>query len=104
MVQQAFGVKYDWNNDDLLAAWKKQATTIEIDDFAAKMLSTICYKAKLYGRNLNEQELRDKIIAPLLHLVNFDDYELAISAFSERSLRIVFQDTIIEEIVQKKKI
>ena len=96
-VKQAFGLEIAMeDSDDFLTTWKERATNIEISEFANVILEKLYTKIKLYARNWNEQELRDKVIAQLTELVDFDNFNLSISAFSERTLKTVIKGNIIQ--------
>lgn len=95
-VKQAFKLTYLLDAKELLKDWMEKAKAVVIEKVVQENLNAISYKSRIYARNLNEQELRDKIIAPLLALVDFDDYDLEIGAFSERGLGVTIKDTTIE--------
>lgn len=56
------------------------------------------YQDKLirYGKNWNEQELQTKFISPITELVNYDNYDLEIAAFAERSLSVKYKNVTIK--------
>ena len=98
MVRRMFGIKEELK-ENLLIQWEHRAKTIKITEEEQKLLDRLYAKLKLFVRSWNEEELKLKFIGHLVELVNFDDYELEVVAFSERSLGMTYNDTEINGVV-----
>lgn len=83
----------------LLDDWFKRASKLEVTEEEEKSLDKLLAKSKLFMRGWNEDELKWKFIGPLIELVNFDNFDLEIVAFSERPLSIKINGTEIKGIV-----
>ena len=71
--------------------------TVTEDD--QKLINRLHAKLKLYVRSWNEEDLKIKFIGHLIEMVNFDDYEKGVTAFSERPLALTYNDLEINGIV-----
>lgn len=95
MARRMFGLKQELKKN-LLEEWEQQAALTDITDEEQKTLDRLHSKLTLFVRSWNEEELKLKFIGHLIELVNFDDYELELVAFSERPLGLVFKKTKTE--------
>ncbi|NJN78886.1 MAG: hypothetical protein HC803_11650, partial [Saprospiraceae bacterium] len=55
-------------------------------------LTTLCKKLNFYIRGWNETELREKFIAQIVEMIDFDNPELAVAAFSERFIEANYEN------------
>ncbi len=90
-AREVLGIKEE-RKENLIEAWEKRAASMSISDEEMKTLKRLYNKLNLYVRSWHEEDLKLKFIGPLIELVNFDDYEKEITAFSERSLSITIQE------------
>ncbi|MGB0929878.1 MAG: hypothetical protein ACPGVB_03830 [Chitinophagales bacterium] len=95
MARRLFGLKQELKQN-LLEEWEQKAEVTDITVEEQKTLDRLQAKLTLFVRSWNEEELKLKFIGPLIELVNFDDYELEVVAFSERPMGIVFPKAKIE--------
>lgn len=93
----------DWTTDELifdlglkekedcvlLEDWLTADTIIE--DWQLSILERLLAKAKKFIKGWNEAELQTKYIAHITELVDFDNLNLAFSAFSERRLEAKYK-------------
>jgi hypothetical protein len=99
MVENILELKVQLPPSDFLDEWMSVAQNISILDSEALILNQLSAKVSIFSRGWNEEELKLKFIAPLIHAVNFDNFELSIAAFSERPLSITINNTTIGGIV-----
>lgn len=97
MARRLFGLKQEFK-DNLLIYWENRAKKITISKKEQELMERIHHKLKIFIRGWNEEELKLKFIGHLIELVNYDDYDLEVAAFSERSLGITYKDTEIKGI------
>ena len=97
-VQELLGVKEELK-ENLLKNWEDRADKMVVTAEDQKLIDRLHAKLKLYVRSWNEEDLKLKFIGHLIELVNFDDYEKRITAFSERSLAITYNDLDINGVV-----
>ncbi len=97
-ARRLFQLKQDLS-PKLLKEWYRQSTNIEINQEEMRMIEKLQAKLTLYVRGWNEDELKIKFIAPLIELVNFDNFDLEVSSFSERPLNLKIKGKEIKGIV-----
>ena len=95
MARRMFGIKQELK-ENLLIDWEQRAEKVKITVKEQELIDRIHYKLKIFIRGWNEEELKLKFIGHLIELVNYDDYDLEVVAFSERSLGISYKDTEIK--------
>ena len=95
-ARDAFGLKFHDRAEGYLSDWLERAKTEIVSDEERKRLEKLHRKLSYYIRSWNSRELREKFIAPIIEVVDFDIPELEISAFAKRELRIVYQKSIIQ--------
>jgi hypothetical protein len=93
------GLKAQLPPSDFLDEWINHAQNISITDNENLLLSQLLEKITIFSRGWNEEELKLKFIAPLIHAVNFDNFHLSVAAFSERPLSMTINNTTISGIV-----
>lgn len=98
-VNLVFGLTQLFEDKGLLTEWFSMAKQFEINDLEKQFLENLQHKLVRYGKNWNEQELQTKFIAPVTELVDFDNYELQIASFAERSLSVNFKNVLIKGVV-----
>jgi len=98
-VNVVFGLTQLFEDEDLLTKWFSNMKGFEITDLEKQFLANLQHKLVRYGKNWNEQELQTKFIAPVTELVNFDNYDLQVASFAERSLSVDFKNVTIKGIV-----
>lgn len=96
MATKAFSLKQHLEVEDYLSDWLEQADRMIIEEEEKKQLLKLNKKLKLFVRGWNEQELREKFIAPVTELVDFDLYDLAIGSFAERDLQVEYNNSILK--------
>lgn len=96
MVRKAFGLQQTLKVEGFLSNWVECAKSISIDSAEEKQLERLNKKVNLYVRGWNEQELREKLIAPVIDLVDYDLYDLQIAAFAEREMKVTYNKSIIK--------
>lgn len=96
MAVDAFGLKQHLEAEGYLSDWLEQAKTILIETHEQQQLEKLNNKLKLFVRGWNEQELREKFIAPIIELVDFDLYDLEIVSFAEREMKVEYNNSIIQ--------
>ncbi len=97
-VKQVFQLKEDLKSN-LLHDWFKHAGQINITERELEGMERLLAKLRLYVRGWNEDELKVKFIVPLIELVNFDDYDLEVTSFTERSLSVTIKNSEIKGVV-----
>jgi hypothetical protein len=94
-----FNLKSQPPPSNFLDEWIENAKTIAITEKEQERLDHLIHKLELYARSWNEEELKLKFIGQIIELVNFDNYELEITAFSERPLSVTVNSTTIKGVV-----
>ena len=96
MVRKAFGLSRELKIDGFLTEWIKRSESVVLNKLEQQQLKRLNKKAILYAKGWNEQELREKLIAPIIDLVDFDLYDLEIAAFSEREMKVIYNESILK--------
>lgn len=96
MVVDAFGLTQELDANEYIANWIENSTKQPITPLEEGRLKDLSHKLKLYLRNWNGQELRTKFIAQIIQMVDYDEYNLGISAFEGRELRVQYNNTILQ--------
>lgn len=97
-VGRFFGIKAESDCKPHLKEWNAKAAQVKISDFEQQQLIPKFRdhkKLSQYIRSWNETELREKFIAHVLELVDYDDFELGVTSFAERTLEIVINNRLL---------
>jgi len=84
---------------NLLEDWEKKASNIPITESEKTRLIQLNQRLNLFVRGWNEEELKLKFIGPVIELIEFDNYELEIIAFSERPISTDFNGVEVKGVV-----
>lgn len=95
MLNTILGLKAKLPPSNFLNDWIKYSETISIEPNEKVVLNQLLEKITIFSRGWNEEELKLKFIAPLIHTVNFDDFNLNVAAFSERQISVKINNTTI---------
>ncbi len=96
MAVKAFGLKQQLEVEGYLTDWIQKAAHITIDKNEHQSLVQLNKKLRLLVRTWNEQELREKFIALLLAIVDFDLYDLEVLSFAEREMKVEYNQSILQ--------
>lgn len=96
MAVKAFGLKQHLEAEGYLSDWIQKAELVHIEESEQQTLLQLNRKLKLLVRTWNEQELREKFIALILAIVDFDMYELEVLSFAEREMKIEYNKAILQ--------
>lgn len=83
----------------LLGDWFNRAKAVEITNKELERLDELLAKSTIFLRGWNEDELRWKYLGPIIELVNFDNFNLKVVAFSERPLSVTINGVEVKGIV-----
>lgn len=95
-LRRSFGLRAEVECDSYFEDWKKAADQVEITAEEHKVLQRLLKKLRRYVRGWNEIELREKFIAQMLELIDFDDYDLNVASFSERHLEAEYSGYLLK--------
>ncbi len=99
MANTILGLKPQIPPCNFLDEWTENAQKCPISESDEVLLNQLLTKMTIFSRGWNEEELKLKFIAPLLHAINFDDFNAEVAAFSERPLSVTVNDTVFSGIV-----
>lgn len=91
-VMQLFHLKIKMDATEAYKNWVSKITDVEVTNLENNKLATLCKKLNFYIRGWNETELREKFIAQIVEMIDFDNPELAIAAFSERFIEANYEN------------
>jgi hypothetical protein len=91
-VMHLFGLKFTVNPTDIYLNWEKNIVNVTIEETEKIKLVALRKKMNFYIRGWNEVELREKFIAQIIEMVDFDNPELEVTAFSERFIEIIYEN------------
>lgn len=84
---------------EMLDVWFNRTKNIDVTENELERLRELLAKSRIFIRGWNEDELKWKFLGPIIELVNFDNFELKIGAFSERPLSLKVNNIEIKGIV-----
>ena len=96
MAVKAFGLKQQLEVEGYLSDWIHKADLVTVEESEHQSLLQLNRKLKLLVRTWNEQELREKFIALLLAIVDFDLYDLEVLSFAEREMKMEYNNAILQ--------
>lgn len=96
MVREAFGLKQEFKIEGYLTDWIAKADQMTIHNEEKEQLKYLSNKLQLFVRGWNEQELREKFIAQIIQIIDFDIYDLKVASFAEREMKVKYNNGIIQ--------
>ena len=76
--------------------WLNLSENVEVTEDEQQDLAKLIHLLNLYLRGWNEMELRQKFIGPVINLVQFDDFDLRVAYFAERTMQVQYNQHIIK--------
>lgn len=94
-VIQYFGIQPTIQPTRVYRNWEESASKIDLKKEEMDFLEGLQEKLLFYVRGWNETELREKFIAPVLEMVNFDNPKLGIASFAERFIEVAVKNKLL---------
>ncbi|MFK7904139.1 MAG: hypothetical protein AB8B69_03395 [Chitinophagales bacterium] len=96
MAAAAFKLKQELEVDGYLTDWLQKAEGITVEEHEHQNLLRLNNRLLLFVRGWNEQELREKFISLIIDMVDFDLYDMEVTSFAEREMKIIYNNNILQ--------